>query len=1617
MGKGIPAACAAALSAVIFFSPAAAAAIASRSVGDVPTTVADTARLPHRLVASRAPDVADLAKLDALLAEYRKLPEPANFEAIEHYLQVEAGSPWRLALRLNLGTLYYENGYYSRAIAAFDAAWHQEGRSPGARLLPLRDAAIGELARMHARLGHVEALKHLLSEIGDEPLYGAASEALAGAREGLWHMQHDHAVAYRCGPAALTSIVEAARRHEGAATPAIEKVSDNSLQLLRSYPSGPHGVSMEEVAGLAQRTGMAMVPARREGGAEIPLPAVVHWKVSHYAAIVGKRDGRYHVIDPTFGRDQWLSKQALDAESSGMFLIPAAHTAAPGWKRVAVADTLAYYGRGYLTNFDQDDTRPDAPENCPNKGDGIGMCVAKVTTLLVSLRLDDRPVGYTPPVGPEVRTTVSYNQREASQPASMGFFNIGPKWTLNWLSYIEDRPGTPGSSVKRHVGGGGELDYTGYSSATRTFRRELRGGASLVMVSAAPILYERRLPDGGKEVYAASNGATTYPRRVFLSSIVDPQGNALTLRYDDAMRLTEVRDALGQSTRFSYDEAANPMLVSRITDPFGRTANFAYDLLGRLASITDAVGIVSAFTYDGNGTMITRLHTPYGDTSFAATTTSTSRSLEITDPMGNTSRTEFLANASGKVPSTDTPPAGYGLQTQYQQYRNTFFWDGEALARERGDYTQARVSHWLHNGNVMPAVLESIKAPLETRVWYLREGQANAIHLGGSLREAPSLATRRLPDGSTQTSRNAYTASGNLTAEIDPLNRDLRYDYAADGVDLLAVRRKVGAGYQELARFAYNGQHLPVSYTDQAGRQWTMQYNGRGQLVGRTDPLGHATVWQYDPDGYLQRIINADGKTAAAFTHDTVGRMASATDAGGHMVSYTYDNLDRLVSTRFPDGTAAINTWTNLDLTEVRDRLGRTTRFAYDANRRLIRMTDPEGHSTRYGYDRAGRLVDLTDANGNMTRWERDIQGRVVAKVFPDDTRNVYAYDGAGRLSRETDALGQVRQYTYGKDDRPIGIGYGNAVNPTPAVGFSWDPWFPRLTRMVDGAGITEYAYHATGEDGAGELSHEATPQGVIDYVYDALGRMSGRIVGGSEEVFDYDALGRLIGEGNALGNFRTVYAGETEQPAGFEQLGGKFSLALRYEPNDGDRRLNDLAYDHGSWSREFAYETDPVGQVLEEQGFVRGHAPRNPLDHERRAFGYDANGRLVNVDGSNGADREDYALDPAGNLIAQSIRDPRARDRNNMGNSWVWIAQANGNNQLVTAGDSAWRYDAAGNLLDDGKRSYRWDAQHRLVQIADLETGHLTDIAYDGLDRRVQVSDRAGPSAAPDIIRYLWCGMTPCEALDAQGTVVARYFTQGEMHGTTPLLYQRDRLGSVRGLVDPESGEERGGLSYTGYGQVDDSDGTLPDRRYAGMFYHEPSGLYLTWYRAYDPVAGRWLSRDPIGVAGGMNLYGYARGNPANRTDPLGLTDWVGTSLEYSAGPYTGGTYTLSNVCTGHGEDKLLVRIQGNSYGFSSLPKKLQVPIAYYGTSDVRFADSNTTPDPNVFNGNYVNYGGGFGAVVGVGYGTTRLGDAVSDWGGSVFFGYQVGVGGAIGRSHVSWVQTLGKCSCDATE
>lgn len=139
---------------------------------------------------------------------------------------------------------------------------------------------------------------------------------------------------------------------------------------------------------------------------------------------------------------------------------------------------------------------------------------------------------------------------------------------------------------------------------------------------------------------------------------------------------------------------------------------------------------------------------------------------------------------------------------------------------------------------------------------------------------------------------------------------------------------------------------------------------------------------------------------------------------------------------------------------------------------------------------------------------------------------------------------------------------------------------------------------------------------------------------------------------------------------------------------------------------------------------------------------------------------------------------------------------------------------------------------------------------------------------------RYVWAGEELIQERNGTtpSTITRRYYPTGVNDNGIVYYTTRDHLGSVR-EVHTASGALAARYKYDPYGNRTLTAGTYAsDVAFAGYFFHAPSGLYLTHYRAYDPRIGRWLSRDPIAEAGGINLYAYVGGEPVGMVDPLGL-------------------------------------------------------------------------------------------------------------------------------------------------
>jgi RHS repeat-associated protein len=1426
------------------------------------------------------------------LLKYVNASDGEDVSSLTDFLGRFPESGWRASLLVNLGAVYRRTGYFTKAMNAFEDAWRftKDGRGKNTRAIANRVA--GELAEMHAHLGHAERLNVLFADLKGRDLYGPTTEKVTAAKESLWRARHLPEDNFRCGPAALARIR------------VFQNLPDDDA-ILKARAT-PHGMSLKQVADLARRAGMRFQMARREVGAKLIAPAVVHWKVDHYAAIIARREERgreyFLVENPLFEKELWVSREALDEETSGYYLVPEGSLPV-GWRVVAEAEAASVFGRCYSGVPDYQQTTcyavraqtscPLCPCDDPTSGGAQTSPMAEYSfhALLVSLNIVDQPLGYTPPRGPAVRFIATYNQREAFQPTVFSFSNMGPKWTSNWLAYVTDTADTtsPNGLATVYLRGGGQETYTFYGPdpMPKSGGVHHQSQAELIAVSFErnrSAVYERRLPDGSKEVFGQSDGVTRGDRKVFLTQIVDPAGNAIRFTYDSRLRVVAVTDALGQVTTLAYELPADPLKITKVTDPFGRSATLMYDSQGRLVKITDIIGITSEFNYV-DGDFVSSLKTPYGRTNFRTGSgpepnsprPEVSRYLQATDPLGETERLEYWVRVPGR-----SGELGGNLYWDKRAWKETPK-DANGIPT---DYTKATLYRWMlgtiagAGGNLDSGVKYYEKLPLEGEIRY-GYPKRNPQDSDDQLRvpNTPSLPikiSRTLDDGSVQTYQYQYNERGNVTQFTDPAGRRFSFAYDANKIDLLEAYND--NTNEVLARLSYNSQHLPLTYTDAADQTTTLTYNPQGQLTSITNPKGETTTLTYDGSGYLIRVTGPVAGAVTQYSYDGFGRVQSVTDSEGYRITIEYDALDRPAKITYPDGTFEQTTYTLLDATQIRDRLGRIAQVEYDALRRPVSITDPLARVTKLGWCNCGDLSQLTDPAGNTTTWNRDVRGRVTSKVLADGTQTRYVYEtNTSRLKQIIDAEGQTINYAYTTDDNVRRISFDKAEVPTTAVTFAYDPNYDRLVSMQDGVGMTSYSYHPVGRLGALQPAAVDGPldNDTITYGYDELGRALSQAVNGVASRWTFDALGRVTSETNPLGSFAMTYVRATNRLSTLRYPNGQTTM-FSYFDNRGDQQLQQIKHQTSTQGllSQFDYTYLATGEV---QSLTRQLPQLSPAQSSF-TFSYDAASQLTGAMLSGGGPslvNYAYSYDAAGNRTREQI------------NAAVNQAAFNNTNQLVMLQQGArarqLTYDANGNLTSDGLRRFDWDALDRLTAV--VTGNHRSEFSYDGLDRRTRIVEKENGAIVSDK-RLVWCGSAMCEERTIVGNATAvmkRFFAEGETAVTggveMPYFYTRDHLGSVREMTD-RSGNVVASYEYDPWGRMTKVNGAKEASfGYADYYVHAPSGLNLTVYRAYDSELGRWLSRDPIGensgVNGyGINLYAYGRNNPTTLIDPLGLAE-----------------------------------------------------------------------------------------------------------------------------------------------
>ena len=241
--------------------------------------------------------------------------------------------------------------------------------------------------------------------------------------------------------------------------------------------------------------------------------------------------------------------------------------------------------------------------------------------------------------------------------------------------------------------------------------------------------------------------------------------------------------------------------------------------------------------------------------------------------------------------------------------------------------------------------------------------------------------------------------------------------------------------------------------------------------------------------------------------------------------------------------------------------------------------------------------------------------------------------------------------------------------------------------------------------------------------------------------------------------------------------------------------------------------------------------------------------------------------------------------------------------------------HDLDGNLTSDGRWTYSWDAENRLIAVQTQESVVTVGVPkvkveydYDWRSRRIQRRQYSWNAStnvwnAPSVTKFVYdMGWHVLAELDGSNRITTQYFwgldisgTRGGAGGIGGLLaiyvsfpaysdvyYQYykyipfyDGNGNVTGLMNSSSGVASGAFEYNPFGETitDTAAGGSYNRyRFSTKYTDATTGLVDYGYRFYSPSLGRWLSRDPISERGGPNLYGFAYNSPMTFIDPLGL-------------------------------------------------------------------------------------------------------------------------------------------------
>jgi RHS repeat-associated protein len=729
--------------------------------------------------------------------------------------------------------------------------------------------------------------------------------------------------------------------------------------------------------------------------------------------------------------------------------------------------------------------------------------------------------------------------------------------------------------------------------------------------------------------------------------------------------------------------------------------------------------------------------------------------------------------------------------------------------------------------------------------------------------------------------------------------------------------------------YGWNALGAIVRETEPLGGQTVTEWDNWGNKLAVTGPDGHSTCYEYDEYGRSTAIINAMGQRAET-VYDDAGNRVSVTDVAGATWRWEYDDRHNAVRQIDPSGSTTEYEYDRGQMTALINPAGNRTQYAYNAHGDLIEALLPGDARWHWAWDSLGRCLTATNPRGATLRQTFDVQGRPQREELPEGIVRSFAYDkmgycvdvrgdegeqrvsywAMGKVARQT-LGGRETEFQHDTEGRLTAV-----VKPGGGVHrFEHDAAGRVITEVYPGGGRRSYLL-----DIAGRVSRATSPSGkYANYTYDPLGRLLHvNYSDGEVKTFRYRADGQLLEAQGTAGSIKFEYdawgkmvkewqgsdwVASTFDPVGYRtEVASSFGAQQRNVRN-GRGEVENVSFGAPSGpSGSIAFRRDLAGVVVEYQypGHVRSTWERDglgrPVRHtitsagwegrrRTREYEWEGNDRIRQLaDDYFGTSTFDY--DSAGGLVsarygkepAVHLADPEALDGERDGRAY------GPDGELLAFKGTRYEYDADGQLVRKiGENGWEWqylwggDGLLREVRRPD---GERVTFTYDGMGRRLskQVGTR--------LTRWIWDGNNPLHELQIAsaapdpGELTTWVF---EPSTCVPLAKAADgqALAIVTDLVGAplalfgQAGQEiwAGELDIRGRVRKREREHHLCPFRFAGQYEDVETGLYYNRFRYYDPDTGRYISRDPIGLHGGTDVYAYVR-NPLTWTDPGGLTD-----------------------------------------------------------------------------------------------------------------------------------------------